>query len=143
MVTSGIKCWVDVAQTNTNYSMDVSVKTVKEAVKTSVAEDDRSKRFMIYGCKKLMRRKKITWMQLKLHSRRLELFHILPFTACTGWEQKRQVKLVPSRFSWHERFMFSRFLVQYSNSEAMSGNSRSCISSPWKINVKNERNDIK
>ena len=48
MVTSGIKCWVDVAQTNTNYSMDVSVKTVKEAVKTAVAEEDRSKRFIIY-----------------------------------------------------------------------------------------------
>lgn len=48
-VKTEIKSWADVARTNTNQSMAVSVKTVKEAVKTAVAEDDRAKRFMIYG----------------------------------------------------------------------------------------------
>ena len=45
-----IRSWADVAKKNTNdQSIAVSVKRVKDAVKTAVAEDDRSKRFMIFG----------------------------------------------------------------------------------------------
>ena len=49
-VKTEIRSWADVAKKNTNdQSIAVSVKKVKEAVKTAVAEDDRSKRFMIFG----------------------------------------------------------------------------------------------
>ena len=48
-VKTEFRSWADVTKTNIQKSTDVSVTTVKEAVKKAVAEDDRSKRFMIYG----------------------------------------------------------------------------------------------
>ena len=48
-VKTEMKSWADVAKTNTKQNMALSVKTVTDAVKTAVADDDRSKRFMIYG----------------------------------------------------------------------------------------------
>ena len=48
-VKTELKTWADVAKKNTDQSMTVYVRKVKEAVKTVVAEEDRSKRFMIFG----------------------------------------------------------------------------------------------
>ena len=48
-VKTEMKSWADVAKVNTDTNLAVPVKKLKEAVKTAVAEDDRTKRFMIFG----------------------------------------------------------------------------------------------
>ena len=48
-VKNELKSWAEVARINSKQNMTVSAKTVKEAVKTTLAEDDRSRNFMMYG----------------------------------------------------------------------------------------------
>ena len=48
-VKEELKSWADVARSNNKQNMTVSVKNVKETVKTTLAEDDRSRNYMMYG----------------------------------------------------------------------------------------------
>ena len=49
VVKSELKSWADIARTSSNQNMNVSATRVKEAVKLAVAEEDRSRNFMMYG----------------------------------------------------------------------------------------------